>query len=266
MRSNMEMQKPQSHPLSNLNSLRQTHRDCETLGKGELQKHDWSRRQSQNLTPWETACESTPSPRQGCAARSHGEVGAPTSRPGEEPARFGKSAPAPAPHRRGPALGLRLWLPRAPALLRRAKPSGGSILGAAPRLHPRGTEQGGAPTQALPPAAVPCSTSGSSQRPGQGSSLQSVPGQVTRGRAGAGMGASEQIKEESESGLLVTEEPCGHDPSVPSAQDTAQLSHGWAAPTLKPAGQCPGGRAGGTPWHESHLGRRPPAQHPNVAI
>ena len=55
--------------------------------------------------------------------------------------------------------------------------------------------------------------------------------------------------------------PAGHDLSVRSTLATARPGHAWAAPTLNPASQSlagQAGRGGGVPWHEAHLGRRPP--------
>lgn len=93
-------------------------------------------------------------------------------------------------------------------------------------------------------------------RPGQ--APQSLPDQVARGQADVrmgGRGGSKQIKDQSLAARC--QEGLADDLSARCTQDTAQPSQ-QPPPSSQPASAQPGGRRGGVPWHEAHLGRRPP--------
>lgn len=76
------------------------------------------------------------------------------------------------------------------------------------------------------------------------------------------MAESKQMKEKLEAELLApgVGSLAGHDPSVRSTLGTAiSATPGQPPPSSEPASPRQGRRGGGwVPWHEAHLGRRPP--------
>lgn len=138
-----------------------------------------------------------------------------TSRPGEKPAQCRKSAPTPTPNHRGPALGWRLQLPLQPGPHCVQPSRVGAVHPAQPQGRGRGAQSrawflwgpsanSGPATRCHPPLHL-----GLQPMTGPGQQPPELHGWPSgQGQAGAGMGASKQIKEESESEPLVTGGPC----------------------------------------------------------